>query len=1566
MSEKQNPQLEQTLKAIAPDKAASILKKYESVMGAIDDSLTSEKSDTAIKAKDHLGAITRDLLEITDISADPILTAQRVELVTALDQELDLLSDTFAPRSLDPNAVEVATANFWAINDLFGENGISIDMNAYLDGYMALPDSMRIPSEVIRNGMESIFAVLKSSTDPVSKYFEIVTIFGLYCNGSLDVAESRVKDLLRDLDFMRDLKEFKTKAGLESLSDPYVNLLLSTLSDNGIDQKQAIAYLNKLKELSEQKLDFKNIRLDQPVFVEFLVGSILAYRDAEKSKNEKSKKHLALVLKVEATTSAKQREAEKDIPDLTKQLEGLQKELTDYKKEHPETVLDEYIVEREAKMTVLLCNLFAKQVFLNTVKSQYDLAMAYLQKPFIDVNSPTTTKDLDIILNGPDKDIKVQRPSEWLRIISNKYQLVPSNNILIVEVFETKLAKAIMDDQMAQSKADPKRLSDYKKFVENPHSSIIAESVAEDLENQTDSLLNVFHELSPRVKREHEYFESYKAEYDGIDKVPDTIRAKLAGRLSSYMMLLEDYYDLQAKMVGNLSMLQLLHLEAFDLPKSVLPDFHIFTKGEVVLPVPHIKDGFEPYDLTFVHQEEPPSIEHLPLRMKLKTNIEGIPLARGNFGLPIEDVMTKFETSGEDSYNELLAVAKYLNADKYKPADFDAAMITPLHMAFLAKEIPVFKPDLQTMLGDVSKSFEPLESAGNKFQKYAKDPSFWKLVTGGESDLRKELHHPFYDAAEKIGLARFKVEDNQRAYVRLLQNPPAGYETNPRLLKLYKTTLTQLIELCDDLLDNTAGTPESAKSPISKVIYDRISAASHGIYKFFEERPVNVLKAIAATVVIIAAAVAVAIVFAPAGAAVGGGLTTAFGLGGTAAGTFLTFTSTMAFVSLGGVFGSRLGMGLTNLTGLTDISIDQILDPGQMATDWAWGFILSMAACGAARYVIIGLQRGALAYGTAGRVGVFARLSPDKARWALQKLDVLNTFASPEKWFSAEHKAASFLRRFGVEYAEELTETGGQTTAQSASEAAGLSASGPIGEVVGFLMSFASAADGTNINLQSALSTELIPHVKDLGLALEGNQITYSKSSAEFITKFKAAFPNVKFDITFDPKTGVIIARAAEGKFKAEFHPAAVKLSPEVEMARVPGIETDPVTNALSISNANNVLPALVDLRALGFALTRTKTGIKATKGDLSVEIKTDLEVLAKFEQTLNDTSEELGLINRLLTKLKSKGNLSETEAGELNFGLSRVLATFAAAGLVTGTATNAFAEGVADAAKGVAAEYVLGPVAELLLFCVDVSVPVIMMWKTAWSIPSTFKEFRVFWGQVKNSGLLGSIQEHLDQFKVSGDTNLAKTGLELEALLQSIQTNIGLTLEEALSKVRGIHKPLAKLEVNKIIANLQKLSTIADKTSPEFQNTVTAIKQSFDALKTIPGVSLPKLSVAFRVAIGWIVYLLLRKTLLTGENLAKLFLGVGLEGILKKEGGGKGEEGDGGKKKKSRPAKPEKGPGGKANPTEGGDGSFGPSGGEEAEPKPAEPKVEPGKAEPKPAEPKPAEPKVEPGAWSG
>ncbi|PIZ76411.1 hypothetical protein COY05_01355 [Candidatus Peregrinibacteria bacterium CG_4_10_14_0_2_um_filter_38_24] len=441
-----------------------------------------------------------------------------------------------------------------------------------------------------------------------------------------------------------------------------------------------------------------------------------------------------------------------------------------------------------------------------------------------------------------------------------------------------------------------------------------------------------------------------------------------------------------------------------------------------------------------------------------------------------ETVVAETRQEAEKSDNEAKIVASFLDIKGYEGQDINQASLSRLTLTLIQKENAGLEAKYKGVMDNVSNDYGTLGNIMDQFEKAQANPDWaeehgTKLVRifnqGSEAYAKmipsiEATRGRFKEMKSDLSLALFNVQHGDSPLLKL----------HPQLRDVYAMVLENAIQSVDQVLDNP-------NSPISTQQLEKLKLAQRDFEKEKEDFLNGVLKNIAVFTIIMATSIM-------------GGIAGSYSITGVlrTSSIFLVPIGTSA----GGVIGSRIGMSLTNATGLSNF--ENVWDPKQMGKDFVYGYGLSLGALMTAKGAISALK-------VASHSGN-ARVATGASRM-LHTIQKAKALTSPFEIHNVKTALGRFGAKFGEEFAEETIEEG----------------VGQIGQRINnpyleFFVSVINSSDGMNVKLNMAGV-----NTKKVGISTEGNKITYTtKTPVEFIANLKAQFAGRKgssFDATINP-----------------------------------------------------------------------------------------------------------------------------------------------------------------------------------------------------------------------------------------------------------------------------------------------------------------------------------------------------------------------------------------------------------------------------------------------------------------
>lgn len=558
---------------------------------------------------------------------------------------------------------------------------------------------------------------------------------------------------------------------------------------------------------------------------------------------------------------------------------------------------------------------------------------------------------------------------------------------------------------------------------------------------------------------------------------------------------------------------------------------------------------------------------------------------------------------------QLNTISKFMGL-KTNPdiSDVDSLVESPLFGPLIQKEINPYIQSMNSYMEKVGDAARPIPFIGKKIQRRAKQNP-------------RMVNYEFDQGIKQIVNLTQSMKAARTNALGVKSKIEQSLKDTSKIKGLPRSIVLQREKYLKNVLAKLDIALKDPKSPLSLNAIKKVNEQADKIKSAQDKYNREGFWKGVASAVILAGAVAFAVAGGWAAGALGTQLfgtattgTFVAGLIPVSAGVsnFAIGSMSMMGVAAGGVLGSRAVMSGFDALGLVDFGgMGKIWKPEDLMDDYSTAFVTSLLVVGAAKGIVGALKNIATAEYFAFRFPGLVRFS----RTALSKMEIISKFSSPSNWFQAGNgiDKNSILRRFGIKVVEESSEETEENTA------------GKIHPVLEFLVSVANSADGMNIKLSThGLKTN---HV---GIVTEGSRMAYTTATPqEFVANLKEKFGIQKgtgydttintdgsvtvdlFSYDINPKSGERVYR----KFSTlKVHPAqlSTNLTPDVEMARVPGLKSTTEGNTFNIQNAEESINIFSNLRKRGFLIVKTTDNtFKVSKGDKSFTINVPTKVIA-------------------------------------------------------------------------------------------------------------------------------------------------------------------------------------------------------------------------------------------------------------------------------------------------------------------------------------------------------------------
>lgn len=544
----------------------------------------------------------------------------------------------------------------------------------------------------------------------------------------------------------------------------------------------------------------------------------------------------------------------------------------------------------------------------------------------------------------------------------------------------------------------------------------------------------------------------------------------------------------------------------------------------------------------------------------------------------------------------------FVGSDNTVP-DIDSISINPMQVEMLANEVSPVMDEFKTYLDPTLKHYSDLSKVQEGFQ------------SGKEIRYKdfRQAFRTFEGCISAVGKSRNYLVKTQNELVAKRDQVPKELKNHPQLAKIrdefYKTLILQVDWFLND-----------EKSPYSsKALASLENGLSNLKVAFDDFETKNILNIVAITAVIATSVfggiLIGGLVRAGAGLAMAGAVESG-AIGANVAGFALGSAQLMG-MSFGGVLFSRLGMMGTNAVGVSNYKVSWKAE--DLSEDFILAFGMSLGIMGVARGIITSATRAA---------NSTVPLLSNLGKGTLNKLTFLNKYTSPYRtWAAMKEKpaAATFVRVFGEEYAEELVETVGET----------------VNPVLGFFLSVANSADGTNVDSSTARTKAL----EKIGVAKEAGKLVFKDSNArDFVADVKAKFGEEYFaDLDVDYNLDGSVTFNSKGE-KITVSPSNIGLAPDVEINRILGklnLESDAQGN-LDIRNTNNFAAFFASLDEQGFEYDYKDGKFLVKKLDFVREFKVDERVIQDFAKTYESMSANAEILSTVMDEVESTGTMSK------------------------------------------------------------------------------------------------------------------------------------------------------------------------------------------------------------------------------------------------------------------------------------------------------------------------------------
>ena len=1104
----------------------------------------------------------------------------------------------------------------------------------------------------------------------------LYTVFNYLCRGDKDQAETKSKPLVGNLKFIDSCAKLKQGNDImTNLQVTDVMLILASLIKSGVNKEKAADFLvnnlNKLQKLDKEGFDLIMFKYPRAELPKFLLEGVIAVNEG---KTINSIDGIKITLQNEAEFLKKKSEIEGKNGQLEQTMKDKEAELMQYREKNPQVMIDGETsrMEKEIAQTKLgMVNCMQEMLLAETKR---DLVTACISGNMVNPSSPKMKLLLKDVQNAKKSgDLNNISLKYGLKISFKQLPVLQSIEMqaeLALKEYEQK--KDIEDNrEIGDGRHIQNVLNLFYRTGELKGED--KEIIAKEYEKQGQNLQKIIFQFSRAAEENKKYFtEVIGNKYQSFDEVPASEKESVLVKLTGQMALLKNLYGTSAKYLGVLES-RLAIIDSTAAKGLQLND--AFSKLEISAGIEDCKvraqDFLEQYNKIgkFLGVKEEKFLSDYDKDgLNLKKMLNQYPKAAEKNKGEYESILSKYKTIKEVPYYEqegisrkltqstdmlkifYSASAKYIGIlesrlaltnsretkkgieEEIKKYKANAEKITEEHnkiAKFLGVKDEDFLRDINLavkapaeiasplMQKELAPYYSHINVHGKNIAEAAGPLEYISAIIQDQAEINERLVPYQFDrslgmmdkmvSAMKVGRSTLLNDRIELSSMMLGLKDPEKYDKLPESMRLTrKKALESLIKQIDNLLED-ANLPFSTEA-ISKVKDNREKLALNRdkIIKY---------KAWAGVVTALTFCTAI-------GGAVGAGFG-AKALGNvivsrlimTPMAASLTLgTMSMAAVSGGAALGSRFGMQLTSWADVADNGgWKKIWAPKGIAKDFAYGFALSVAAVGAAKGLIAGLEGAATWKWLADKLPRLSKFS----RSALSKMEGLSKFASPSTWFEGAEVAGSsearrnFSMRFLHQSKEELAQ-------ESMEEAAGR-----VNKTAEFLVSVASASKGgRRLNVHGIKA-------KSVDISVEGENLTYTTNTAqEFVINFQKKCPgilgidyNIKINqdksVTIELMTGKIDPKTGVSKLYSviDVKPGMEmgNIKADAEFARSRGLNAvEGKPNVYTVGDVEQGLDILSDFYSRGYNIVKTEGGnIKISKGNQYIELSAPAGMMA-------------------------------------------------------------------------------------------------------------------------------------------------------------------------------------------------------------------------------------------------------------------------------------------------------------------------------------------------------------------
>lgn len=963
----QPAELHEALKSNSSElEARKITDKYEQLMSNLEE---------GAEAKKRLAALADDI--VSSIDMDWVSGSEDLKLkIESLNQELDSIGASLLPEIIEDLVVPPEVLkSFGQVESLLKGFGIDLNVDAYMDSYLAMPEGIfRVDLDKLVADLSAVCLVPVDKFHVKAQEVAIIKAVGLYLSGNVEQARNLFAKSSKHFETIYRAERLIKQAGLP-FDTGTASLLISSLEESGISFAQLREAVEMLKV--EFSGDFANYSHDSEALAALIFSCAESYASGPEGPEVMARK-----LEIERRITKSDEKFRKEIQEYIGKLEKYQGKLSQLQWNKPDDPMTKDIASCQRHIAMFSSALTARQRGFAVNQIRRKMAYEYLDKPGVKPGAEDTKAAIDDIL-------KYRRASGSIAEVADKYNLDISAEIGSLQAMEAKVAVSKLDHDVAEWMNMKTRVEDgvelrspraiYNEFLKTGYLSENGKAVVHhQLQTESQALAKVADKMTDQISDSHEYLGWVLGKYKNISQVPDSDKSTVIAKLTSYQRLANQYRKVNGRLIG------------------------IYGSYEAM--IGDVKPQFASSD----------------------TNSKAF-----EFDSQWGSEVKKLQDEDGDVVANLENVSRFLGED-VATTDISVLSASPLHRPILRKAVTPFQKRNQVTLERATYVALPIQTQQARFQYLAADPERAKLRSGmTQFSLVEDCTNEFSNCVRGIAECRRDMEECKKDINNAKAQIEAGtyplLEKHPALKPQLLAMMNEQIAIIDLLLTSEA-------SPISRKV---IEAARLGISKMNElkdklvtETFKNIAKFAFIVVSILGTAVMGGVGLAMLGSKFGviagagrgvGAIASALGGGArvTAAASWVGQTAAgSALVSAGGVVGMEVGKSLNNSLGFTQF--DNLWDwDGEMYQNFKSGFAVSFGFVSAAKLIHLGATS-------------VLPLVSKPSQGMVNFLDKLSAVSSPAKWFAKPGQAAAALEKgfFGkvaVEFLQETAEMAAET-----------------------------------------------------------------------------------------------------------------------------------------------------------------------------------------------------------------------------------------------------------------------------------------------------------------------------------------------------------------------------------------------------------------------------------------------------------------------------------------------------------------------------------------------------------